>query len=97
MLKVSPFSSPPQMVFSFISIFAGEEVVVILVRGSGRSRGGQTTFSRSGEVQAGNVLKTNSFGFKCHCALGVTEGARSCCVVEPSAFLQAWLCQETKP
>lgn len=96
LLKTESFFSP-QVVFSFISIFTGEEEAVSLVRGSGRSGGGQTTLSRSGEIRAGLIL--NSFGFKCHRVLE-SEGAHTCCVMEPSAFLQAWpivrRCEELK-
>lgn len=46
----------PQVMFFFSSIVTGEEDTVVLVRGGGRSRGGWTTLSRSGKIQAGTTL-----------------------------------------
>lgn len=75
--------------FLFSSIVTGEENTVVLARGGGRSRGGWTTLSRSGKIQAGTTLTQILLGLivTVHQALE-SEGARSR-VTEPSAFLQA--------
>lgn len=79
----------PQVMFLFSSIVTGEENTVVLARGGGRSRGGWTTLSRSGKIQAGTTLTQILWGLivTVHQALE-SEGARSR-VTEPSAFLQA--------